>query len=187
VPLAFASAVVLAVAWSAAGQIVVPIRAAREFGLDRERVALLLGVIQVVNVMALMPVGTLAGRRSPPALLAVALTTVAAGLGLVAFGGFGALAAGCAVLGLGLSGWMLPLSLLRGSTVPGRMAARAAGYRAGVDGGGFVGPFAAAALGPEAFAVSCVVALLGVAAGVVRLKGRPAGSSPPAERRRGRA
>lgn len=169
-PIAFSSAVVLAVAWAGVGQIIVPIRGAREFGLDREQIALLLAVIQVVNVIALMPVGTLAGRHSPRPLLAAALVAVAMGVALVAFGGVAALAAGCAVLGLGLAGWMLPLSLLRASTLPARMAARVAGYRAGVDSGGFVGPFAAAALGPEAFAVACVAVLLGVTAGVARLK-----------------
>lgn len=169
IPMAFASAVVLAVAWSGVGQIVVPIRGARELGLGREQIALFLAVIQVVNVLALMPVGALAGRHSPRAFLSLALVTVAGGLALVVFGGVAALAAGCAVLGLGLAGWMLPLSLLRTATSPAHMPGRVAGYRAGVDGGGFVGPFAAAALGPEAFTAACITALLGVAYGVVRL------------------
>jgi predicted MFS family arabinose efflux permease len=171
VPIALTSAVVLAVAWSGVGQIVVPIRGAREFGLDREQIALFLGLVQVVNVVSLMPVGTLAGRSSPVALLSAALVAVASGVALTVFGGLAALGVGCAVLGLGLAGWMLPLSLIRASTPPGRMAARAAGYRAGLDSGGVVGAFAAAALGPEPFAVACVAALLGAAAGVLRLRG----------------
>ncbi len=170
VPVTFACGLVIAVAWSAVGQIMVPIRGAREFDLDRGQIAVLLVLIQVVDAAALMPVGTLAGRRSSHGVLVATLIALAAGLALIGFGGMLVLAAGCVVFGFGLAGWMLPLSILRQSTPPSRMAARAAAYRAGVDGGVFVGPFAAAALGPEAFAVACVVVLLGAAVGVVRIK-----------------
>jgi hypothetical protein len=50
--------------------------------------------------------------------------------------------AGCALFGLGMAGWMLPLGVLRAATPASRVAWRAALYRVCVDGGMFIGPFA---------------------------------------------
>ena len=50
------------------------------------------------------------------------------------------LAVGAMLFGLGMAGWMTPLSVLRRETPPARMAWRTALYRVGVDGGIFLGP-----------------------------------------------
>ncbi len=53
---------------------------------------------------------------------------------------------GCALYGLAMSGWMLPLGVLRAVTPPAQIAWRTALYRLWVDGGIFLGPFVAGLL-----------------------------------------
>ena len=55
--------------------------------------------------------------------------------------------AGCALFGLSMSGWMLPLTLLRRETEPERIAWRTGLYRVCVDAGIFLGPFLSGVLG----------------------------------------
>src|SRR2546425_709096 len=56
-------------------------------------------------------------------------------------------AAGCALYGLSMAGWMLPLGVLRRETPPEHVAWRTGLYRVCVDGGLFLGPFLAGLLG----------------------------------------
>jgi hypothetical protein len=50
------------------------------------------------------------------------------------------MAVGCAIFGLSMAGWMLPLGILRSVTPPAQVAWRVALYRVSVDGGMFLGP-----------------------------------------------
>jgi predicted MFS family arabinose efflux permease len=47
---------------------------------------------------------------------------------------------GCVLFGIGLAGWMLPLSILRRETPPSQVAWRTALFRVCVDAGIFLGP-----------------------------------------------
>jgi MFS family permease len=159
--LMFALGAAMALSWSAVSQFLIPLRGEREFGLDRAGISRLLAMAQFVDLVALLPVGWLAdrvGRR--PVLAGVALVL---GLGTwgVGLGPFGFFAAGAALAGLGLAGWMLPLGVLRDHTAPAGLAWRTGLYRVGVDAAVFVGPLACGALSPVASGV--FIGLVGAA------------------------
>jgi len=65
---------------------------------------------------------------------------MAGGVALVAFGTLPLMVAGCALFGLAMAGWTLPLTLLRMVTPPSQVAWPTALYRVAVDGGMCVGP-----------------------------------------------
>lgn len=115
----------------------------------------------LLEIEPLLPVGALADRRGEAAVLAGTLCALAAGVALVAFGTLPVAVAGCALLGLGLAGWMLPLGLLRRVSPPDPIGWRTAVYRAGVDGGMFLGPLLAGLPGGHASAT--VAAIIGAA------------------------
>lgn len=138
--LAFIAGATSAVAWSAVGQFILPIRADREFGLGRGGVASLLSLPQLVDVLCLIPVGVIADRTRRTAVLGAVLLTFAAGLLLVAFAPLAFVVLGCVLFGIGLAGWMLPLSILRRETPASRVAWRTALFRVFVDLGIFLGP-----------------------------------------------
>jgi MFS family permease len=94
------------------------------------------------------------GARHVVALVAVAMAV--AGV-LIAFGPWPLVVAGCAVFGVAMTGWMLPLSVLRDQTDPARIAWRTGLYRVCVDGGLFLGPFAGGLLGASHVGVLPVV------------------------------
>jgi len=178
--LAFVAGVLLAVAWSAVGQFILPLRASREFGLDRSGVAMLLAIPQLVDALALLPLGALADRRSRAGVLGGALTTLAVGVCAVAFGSLPLVVIGCAMFGVGLAAWMLPVALLNRDASPRRVAWRTALYRVGVDAGVFLGPVIAGLLADRAMLWVIVVgtagALIGVSAALVRSPERSAGA-----------
>ena len=60
--LMFAVGIIMGLAWSSMSQFLIPLRATREFGLDRAGVSRLLGLAQVVDLVVLLPVGWLADR-----------------------------------------------------------------------------------------------------------------------------
>jgi hypothetical protein len=64
----------------------------------------------------------------------------AGGVAAVAFGTLFIAIVGCAMFGVGLAGWMLPVSLLNQGAELGRTAWRTALYRLVVDAGIFLGP-----------------------------------------------
>jgi YNFM family putative membrane transporter len=138
--LAFVAGALLAVAWSAIGQFLLPLRASREFGLDRDGVAMLLAIPQLVDVLVLLPLGSLADRGSRARVLAAVLLVLAAGVGAVAFGPLPLVIAGCVLFGVGLASWMLPVAVLNRDGSAQRVAWRTALYRVGVDAGVFLGP-----------------------------------------------
>ena len=169
VPLAFAAAAAIALSFAAVGQFILPMRADRQFGLDRSGVASLLALPQLVDVICVLPIGMIADRtRQTASALGVLLITFAAGLVLVAFSPLRLVILGCVLFGIGLAGWVLPLSLLRTGTPPQRFAWRTAQYRVAIDMGMFLGPFLSGMLGEGKLwilSASCAVflAVLGLA------------------------
>jgi MFS family permease len=163
--LAFAAATAIALAWGAVGQFIMPMRADREFGLDRGGVASLLALPQFVDVLLLLPIGFVADRTGRSRALAFVLLCFAAGVMLIGFGSLPFAIAGCVLLGIGLAGWVLPLSLLRIGTPPHKVAWRTAQYRIAIDAGIFVGPFLCGVLGERnvwllsASSAACLAAL----------------------------
>ena len=147
VPLAFAAGGLVALTYSTMEQFVVPLRGSREFGLERSGVARLFMVQQVFDIAALIPAGMLADRQGATRVLPGVLLLMAAGNALIGFGSLPVVVAGCALFGVSMSGWMLPLTLLRRETEPERIAWRTGLYRVCVDGGIFLGPFLSGVLG----------------------------------------
>ncbi len=141
VVLAFAAGGAIALAYATLEQFVIPLRASREFDLPRAGIARLLMTVQLCDIACLLPAGALADRHGTPRVLGTMLVVFGVGTALVAFGDFVLLAVGCALFGVGMASWTLPLSLLRRETAPEQVAWRTALYRVGVDGGIFLGPF----------------------------------------------
>jgi predicted MFS family arabinose efflux permease len=141
VPLAFITGATVSCTYSTIEQFLIPLRGSRHFGLDRAGIARLLQIGQLCDIVALIPVGLLSDRLGAARVLSAVVFVMAAGITLIAFGGLIPAAIGCALLGLAMAGWMLPLGVLRGATAPERIAWRTAVYRVGVDGGIFLGPF----------------------------------------------
>jgi MFS family permease len=147
VPLVFAAGGLVALTYSTMEQFVVPLRGSREFGLERAGVAQLFMVQQIFDIAALIPTGMLADRQGAARVLPGILLLMATGNALIGFGTLPVVVVGCALFGLSMSGWMLPLTLLRRDTEPERIAWRTGLYRVSVDGGIFLGPFLSGVLG----------------------------------------
>ena len=148
VGLMFAVGILFALAWSSVSGFVVPVRGAREFGLTRTGISWLLGMAQAVDLTALIPVGRLADRVGHGLILGTSSVMLGMGTLGVGLGSFPLFAIGCACLGLGLAGWMLPLGVIREHTPVGRLAWRTGLYRVGVDSAIFMGPLVAGIVGP---------------------------------------
>lgn len=171
--LAAAAGGVIAIAYATVDQFVIPVRGSREFGLDRGGIAQLLMLAQVVDILALLPLGALADRRGAQPVLGGVLLVFALALGLVAFGSLPLVAAGCLLFGLGMAGWTLPVGILRSVTPPAQVAWRTALYRVAVDGGMCLGPVLSGLLtGRHAGVLPAVMMLASVATGVALLARR---------------
>jgi MFS family permease len=172
--LAFIAGALLAVAWSSVGQFILPLRASREFGLERDGVALLLAIPQVVDVAALLPLGSLADRSSRARVLAVVLVVLAGGVAAVAFGPLAIVMVGCVFFGIGLAAWMLPVALLNRDGSARLVAWRTALYRVGVDAGIFLGPVLSGLLAKQGVlwvvGVTTSVALVAVSVALLRAR-----------------
>jgi MFS family permease len=128
-------------------------------------------VAQFCDILALLPVGALADRRGARRVLGMVLLVYAASIALIGFGSLPLMVGGCALFGLSMAGWMLPLGLLRTVTPPAQVAWRTALYRVGVDGGMFLGPFLSGLLVtryPAVLPAVLVVALVLVAGLLLR-------------------
>ena len=80
------------------------------------------------------------------------------------------MALGCALFGLGMAGWQIPLSVLRRQTPRELVAWRTALYRVGVDAGMFLGPFVSGLAGADQLgAVSVVLGAVLAGVGTVLL------------------
>jgi predicted MFS family arabinose efflux permease len=157
VALAFTAGAALAIAYSTLESYMLPLRGSREFDLDRSGVARLLMLSQAADMIALLPLGVLADRIGAARVLPAVTGLMALAVLLVSFGGFAALITGTALLGFGMAGWMLPLTVLRRETPSAQIARRTALYRVGVDGGLFIGPLLAGLLGGGAGLLAAVV------------------------------
>jgi len=162
VRLMFALGVIMALAWSAVSQFVIPLRGTREFGLDRAGISGLLSVAQLVDLAVLLPVGWLADRVGRPPVLVGVAAVLGVGLFSVGLGSLPLLGLGCALFGLGMAGWMLPLGVIRDYTDGGRLGWRTGVYRVGVDGAIFLGPVVCGLLGEGRAPI--FIGLIGVAA-----------------------
>jgi MFS family permease len=174
VVLAFATGTTVATTYSLLEQFAIPLRGSREFGLDRHGVAGLLMTAQLADIVCLLPFGFLSDRRGIAPVLGGILLVFAAGTAMVAFGGFALLVVGCALFGIGMAGWTLPLGLLRADTPARWIGWRTALYRVGVDGGIFLGPFLGgllAASAPRLLPGLCAATL--ALLGVLLLRRRP--------------
>lgn len=164
--LAYLAGCMIAVAWAAVGQFILPLRAARDFELSREGVALLLAVPQVFDVCLLLPVGKLADRVSRVRLLGFILLLLCAGVAAMAFGSLSFALVGCALFGLGLASWMLPVGLLGRPASPRSAAWRTALYRVCIDIGVFFGPLISGVLAKRGhlwmMGAFCALGLLGL-------------------------
>jgi hypothetical protein len=86
------------------------------------------------------------------------------------------------LFGLSLSGWMLPVSILRSVTPPAQVAWRTSLYRVGVDAGLFLGPFVSGLLGAvhgRVLAGVLIAALVALAALLAVARRRVTGRSAP--------
>jgi MFS family permease len=145
----FAVGIVLALAWSAVSQFLLPLRGTREFGLHRGGVSSLLMLAQLVDLVALLPVGRLADGLGRTPVLGFVVVVLGLGTAAVGLGSFPWFVAGCACFGFGLAGWMLPVGVIREHTPTEHLAWRMGLYRVGVDAAMFLGPFASGLLGEE--------------------------------------
>jgi predicted MFS family arabinose efflux permease len=167
VGLAFVAGALIAITYTSVEQFIIPLRGSREFGLERPGLARLLMVIQAADLIALLPLGVLSDRLGPARILGGVALAVAAGAVLVGFGGIGTMAVGCALFGLGMAGWMIPLSVLRRQTPRALVAWRTALYRVGVDAGMFLGPVLSGVagvghLGTVAVTLGAALAVVGI-------------------------
>jgi MFS family permease len=147
VALMFGVGILFALAWSSVSGFVVPVRGTREFGLTRTGISWLLGMAQAIDLAALIPVGRLADRVGHGLILGTSSIMLGLGTLGVGLGSFPLFAIGCACLGLGLAGWMLPLGVIREHTPVRRLAWRTGLYRVGVDSAIFMGPLVAGLVG----------------------------------------
>jgi len=166
VGLAFVAGALIAITYTSIEQFIIPLRGSREFGLERPGLARLLMIIQTADLVALLPLGVLSDRLGPARILGWVALAVAAGAVFVGFGDIGTMAFGCVLFGLGMAGWMIPLSLLRRQTPRALVAWRTALYRVGVDAGMFLGPFLSGFagvghLGTVAVSLGSALALIG--------------------------
>jgi len=145
----FVVGIVLALSWSAVSQFLLPLRGTREFGLDRAGVSALLMLAQLVDLVALLPVGRLADRLGRTPVLGFVIVVLGLGTAAVGLGSLPWFVAGCACFGLGLAGWMLPVGVIREHTRGADLAWRMGLYRVGVDAAMFFGPFVSGLLGEE--------------------------------------
>ena len=161
--LMFALGVIMALAWSAVSQFVIPLRGTREFGLDRAGISGLLSLAQLVDLLG-AAAGGLARRPRGPASGADRRWRRSSGSALfaVGLGSLPLLGLGCALFGLGMAGWMLPLGVIRDHTDGARLGWRTGVYRVGVDGAIFLGPVVCGLLGEGRAPI--FIGLIGVAA-----------------------
>ena len=95
----------------------------------------------------LLPVGWLADRVGRPPVLVAVAAVLGVGLFTVGLGSLPMMTLGCALFGLGMAGWMLPLGVIREHTDVAWLGWRTGLYRVGVDGAIFLGPLVCGLLG----------------------------------------
>ncbi len=145
--LMFGMGVVMGLGWSSLSEFLIPLRGTREFGLDRAGVSRLLAISQIVDLVALLPVGWLADRIGRVPVLSLVAGSLALGVLAVGLGSLPVFVAGTVFLGLAMAGWMLPLGVVREHTGAEGFARRTGLYRIGVDASAFLGPLVCGLVG----------------------------------------
>lgn len=176
--LAVAAGTAVAMSYATLEQFVIPLRGSREFGLDRAGIARLLMLSQFADAATLLPLGALADRRGTPLVLGSVLLVFSVALALIGFGTLPMMAVGCALFGVSMAGWLLPVGILRSVTPTAQIAWRTALYRVSVDGGMFLGPLLSGLLtarhaGVLPGVMLAVLAIVGMALIVRASKARP--------------
>lgn len=143
----FVVGTLVAFAWSAVTQLLIPLRGTREFALDRAGNSVILAIPMVVDLAALLPVGYAADRLGYRAVLGGVCLVLGLGTVLVGVAPFPLFVLGGGLFGLGLAGWMLPVGVIREHTPLRALGWRTGLYRLGVDGGIFLGPLVSGLLG----------------------------------------
>jgi MFS family permease len=92
-------------------------------------------------------VGWLADRVGRVLMLGVVLTLLGLGTWGTGLGSFAHFAVGCALFGVGMAGWMLPLGVIREHIEVRTLAWRTGLYRVGIDATSFLGPLICGVLG----------------------------------------
>jgi MFS family permease len=179
--LMFAVGIIMGLAWSSVSQFLIPLRATREFGLDRAGVSQLLGLAQVVDLIALLPVGWLADRVGRVLMLSVVSACLGFGAFAVGLGSFPFVVAGCVLLGLGMAGWMFPLGVIREHTESRLFAWRTGLYRVGVDAAAFLGPVVCGLIGEAHTGLFVSAVGIGAFAASFRLGRRALGAAGAGE------
>ncbi len=168
----FAAGAVIAFCWAAVGTFVLPLRADRDFDLERQETAWLTAIPQFVDVLVLLPVGMLADRFCKTRLLGLALLMMAGAVLAIAMGNLPIAVAGAVLLGVMLASWMLPISLVNRGVSADKVAWRTGVYRLCVDSGVFLGPLAAGLIvslaGPWLIGLLCALLLAIIAASLLR-------------------
>src|SRR5262245_11612683 len=165
--LMFAMGIIMSLVWASVSQFLTPLRGTREFGLDRAGVSRLLGLSQVVDLLALLPMGWLADRIGRLLVLCLVAASLALSTWTVGLGSFPLFVAGSVFLGLGMAGWMFPLGVIREHTDANVFAWRTGLYRVGVDAAAFPGPLLCGLIGEaRTGALVVVVGLVALAAAV---------------------
>ncbi len=165
--LMFALGAAMALSWSSVSQFMIPIRGEREFGLDRAGISRLLALSQLVDLAVLLPVGWLADRAGRVPVLAGVAVALGLAVWSVGLGPLPIVMVGCALFGLGMAGWMLPLGVIRDHTPAAALGWRTGLYRVGVDAAVFLGPLICGLIGAGGagiFAALVGVALLAIGA-----------------------
>ena len=97
-------------------------------------------------------------------MLAGVAFSLALGSALIAFAPFSGVVCGVVFFGIGMAGWMIPLSVLRRETAPSQVALRTAVYRMVVDAGMFAGPLLGGLLaGRHLIVAAAALVIVGVA------------------------
>jgi MFS family permease len=160
--LMLAVGVVFALSWSSVSQFLLPMRGTRDFGLDRAGISRLFAAAQIIDLIALLPVGQAADRLGRARVLGAITLVLGAGTLFTGLGNFPLFVLGCGCFGLGLAGWMLPLGIIRERTGREGFAWRTGLYRLGVDAAVSLGPLLAGLLGERG--AGFFVASVGLAA-----------------------
>jgi hypothetical protein len=168
----FAAGAAISFCWAAVGTFVLPLRADRDFDLERQGIAWLTAIPQFVDVLVLLPFGMLADRVLKTRLLGIALMVMAGSVLAIAAGGLPHAVAGAILLGVALASWMLPISLVNRGVSAEKVAWRTGVYRLCVDSGVFLGPLAAGLIvslvGPWLVGLLCALLLAIVGASLLR-------------------
>jgi MFS family permease len=120
----YTAVLAMAVAWSGGVSTFLPLYGGAGLGLSSEAIGRAMGLAFAVEVLLLVPAGWAAARFGRVPVFAAAVVPMLAGVLIVPqAGSFAAYTAGCTLMVLGITGWMVPPALLAEHTEFGGRAA----------------------------------------------------------------